>query len=142
MGKILCGFVGIGKSTVSKIDKNIKCYDLDPTYFTKNEGWEDIYIDCALGLSKEYDYVFLTTYVQVMERLNARGIEWWLVYPSADQKIDYKKRAIERCSPKEFVEGFFGKWDDHIRDVECIPCKHKIQLSYGEHLTDALTKIK
>ncbi len=106
MGKILCGFVGIGKSTVAKIDKNIKCYDLDSTYFKKNEGWEDVYIDCAVGLSKEYDYVFLTTYVSVMERLNARGVDWYLVYPSIDQKVEYKQRAIDRRSPKEFVEGF------------------------------------
>ena len=68
MGIIISGFSNIGKSHISK-NKNISCFDLDTTYFKKlpDTNWEEVYVECARGLSEIYDYVFITTYMKPLE---------------------------------------------------------------------------
>ena len=77
MGVIISGFSNIGKSYISK-NSNISSFDLDTTYFKKLPGsnWEEVYVECARGLSQIYDYVFITTYMKPLEIMNERSIKY------------------------------------------------------------------
>ena len=143
MGVIISGFSNIGKSYVFK-DKSVKCFDFDTTYFKKKEGtnWEEVYVECARGLSEIYDYVFITTYTRPLEIMNERGIKYYLIYPDRSLKEEYRQRAISRGSDNEFVEGFFSRWDSHISDCERNSCPNKIILKSGEYLSDVVEQCK
>jgi hypothetical protein len=143
MGIIISGFSNIGKSHISR-NKNISCFDLDTTYFKKlpDTNWEEVYVECARGLSQIYDYVFITTYTKPLEIMNEKGIKYYLIYPERNLKEEYKKRAISRGSNKDFTEGFFSRWDKHIDDCERNTCPNKIILKSNEYLSDILDRIK
>mgnify|MGYP003299809302 CR=1 FL=1 len=143
MGVIISGFSNIGKSYISK-NSNISSFDLDTTYFKKLPGtsWEEVYVECARGLSDIYDYVFITTYGEPLQIMNKRGIKYYLVYPERELKEEYKQRAISRGSDKDFIEGFFSRWDKHIDDCEKNSCSNKIVLKSGEYLSDVLERCK
>ena len=141
MGVIISGFSNIGKSYISK-NSNISSFDLDTTYFKKLPGsnWEEVYVECASGLSEIYDYVFITTYGEPLHIMNKRGIKYFLVYPERELKEEYKQRAISRGSDKDFIERFFSRWDKHIDDCEKNSCSNKIVLKSGEYLSDVLKR--
>lgn len=140
MGVIVSGFSNIGKSYI-KNNNVVNCIDLDSHYFNKVDGWISVYVDCLLSLKETYDYVFITTHGDILNELNKRNIEYYLVYPERDLKEEYRKRAINRGSDKEFVEGFFKSWDRHIDDCIKNKCKNKIVLKSNEYLSDVIKYI-
>lgn len=141
MGVIISGFSNIGKSSLGKF-KNANYIDLDTCYFNKIDNWVNIYIECILALKEKYDYVLITTYGDVLHELNKRNIEYYLVFPKKELKEEYKKRAIKRGGDKEFVEGFFSRWDIHIDDCINNKNKNKIVLNENEYLSDIILNIK
>lgn len=140
MGVIVSGFSNIGKSSLKKY-KDICCIDLDTCYFNKIDNWVNVYIECILALKEKYDCVLITTYGDVLQELNKRNIKYYLVYPKRELKEEYQQRAIRRGSDKDFIEGFFSRWDSHIDD--CINNKNnnKIVLDKNEYLSDVIEKI-
>ena len=85
MGVIISGFSNIGKSYLIK-NKNINCIDFDTCYFKKINNWINIYVECVLALKEKYDYVLITTYGEILNELNKRNIEYYLVYPKRELK--------------------------------------------------------
>ena len=140
MGKIISGFSNIGKSSLKKY-KDINYIDFDTSYFRKEDGWVDMYIECLLALQEKYDYVLITTYMDVLEELNRRNIEYYLVYPERELKEEYRRRAIQRGSDSEFVNGFFSRWDKHISACDSIDTPYKYILKSNEYLADIIDKI-
>lgn len=141
MGVIISGFSNIGKSYLIK-NKNINCIDFDTCYFKKIDNWVNIYVECVLALKEKYDYVLITTYGEVLNELNKRNIEYYLVYPKRELKEEYRNRAIKRGSDKDFIEGFFSRWDTHIDDCIKNKNKNKIVLNENEYLNDVIYQIK
>ena len=137
MGKIISGFSNIGKSTLSN-NKNYKVIDFDTHYFRKEGDWVEMYIECMLALQEKYDFVFITTYGDVLKVLNERGIEYTLIYPRMELKDEYKQRAISRGSDDEFVNGFFSRWEKHISDCENNNVPKKIILESNQYLSDVI----
>ncbi len=140
MGKIISGFSNIGKTYLMKSGK-YNCYDFDTTWFKKVPQWEEVYVECLLALQDKYDYVFTTTHGVVLELLNKKKVEYYLVYPERHLKEAYRKRAIERNSPEDFVIGFFSRWDMHIDDCEKNKYPQKIILKENEYLSDIIDKL-
>lgn len=141
MGKIISGFSNIGKSSLMK-SKSVNCIDLDTCYFNKIDGWVDIYIECILALQNKYDYVLITTYGDVLKKLNKMNIEYTLIYPEKSLKLEYKKRCIDRKSDADFINGFFSRWEQHIDDCENNPNKNKIILKSNQYLSDVIGLIR
>ena len=141
MGVIISGFSNIGKIYLIK-NKNINCIDFDTCYFKKIDNWVNIYVECVLALKEKYDYVLITTYGEVLNELNKRNIEYYLVYPKRELKEEYRNRAIKRGSDKDFIEGFFSRWDTHIDDCIKNKNKNKIVLNENEYLNDVIYQIK
>lgn len=140
MGKIISGFSNIGKSTLKK-SKSINCIDLDTCYFKKIDGWVDIYIECILALQDKYDYVLITTYADVLDKMNKLNIDYILIYPERTLKTEYKNRCIARGTNNDFINDFFSKWDKHISYCENNPNKNKIVLKSNQYLSDAIDLI-
>lgn len=141
MGIIVSGFSNIGKSSLKNF-RDINYIDLDTCYFNKIDNWIDIYIDCALALREKYDYVLITTYDGVLQELNKKGINYYLVYPKKELKEEYRQRAINKGSDKAFVDSFFSRWDSHINDCIKNKNKNKIILNENEYLSDVILSIK
>ncbi len=140
-GVIVCGFFGIGKSSVSKYRPDIKFYDLDAKAFVKQPGWEKIYVDCALALRKDYDIVAIKSSDKVMHLLNEKGIKYYLVYPNRFAKRDFMERAIKNKYSREWIEAFFLEWDRYLEEVEEEDCENKVVLQSGEYLSDIVDRL-
>ncbi len=141
MGIIISGFSNIGKSFLTQ-NKNVNCIDMDTRYFNKIDDWVNIYIECILALKEKYDYVLITTYGDVLQKLNKKNIKYYLVYPQKELKEEYRNRAIKRGSDIDFIDGFFSRWNEHIND--CIKNKNenKIILNKNEYLSDIIKNIE
>ena len=107
---IVIGYPGVGKSTVAK--RNDVYVDFDSSMFPKKDGWEEEYVNNAIGLSKQGHIVFVSAHKKVQDLLFDCGERVVVVYPSLtlhDFWIDklrdrYEithsesdKRALMRC---------------------------------------------
>ena len=54
----------------------------------------NIYVECVLALKEKYDYVLITTYGEVLNELNKRNIEYYLIYPIDDCNKNKNKNKI------------------------------------------------
>lgn len=54
----------------------------------------NIYVECVLALKEKYDYVLITTYGEVLNELNKRNIEYYLIYPIDDCIKNKNKNKI------------------------------------------------
>lgn len=140
-GTIVCGFFGVGKSSVAKYRPDIKFYDLDAKAFVKQDGWQNLYVDCALGLTHDYDIVCLKSSDKVMRRLNQLGQKYYIVYPNRFAKRDFMERAIKNKYPRKFIEQFFSNWERYIQEIEDEDCPNKIVLQSGEYLSDIVDRL-
>jgi len=144
-GIIISGFAGIGKTGFLEhfphlADKRV--FDLSSTYFRKNEGWEKVYCDLIETISKEYDYVFVSTHSMVIDELLARGTKFYIVYPRRYCKDEYVQRFLKRGSSKEYVAKFIKNWDHFIQMLDDVKSDKKIELRSGQYLSDVLHKLK
>ena len=68
---IICGYQGVGKSSLSNVDK--ECIDLESGNFwvdgKRNDNWYIIYCNIALNLSKQGYVVFLSSHKVVRDYL-------------------------------------------------------------------------
>ena len=65
----------------------------------------NIYVECVLALKEKYDYVLITTYGEVLNELNKRNIEYYLIYPMDDcNKNKNKNKMILSDSTRQTVE--------------------------------------
>ena len=144
-GIIISGFAGIGKTGFLEHfpeEREKKVFDLSSTYFRKNEGWEKVYCDLIEALSKEYDYVFVSTHNMVIDELLARGTKFYIVYPRRYCKDEYIERFLKRGSSKEYVVKFIKNWDYFIDMLDNVESDNKIELRSGQYLSDVLYKLK
>ena len=140
-GVIVCGFFGIGKSSVTQYRPDVKFFDLDAKYFIKQPGWEKIYVECAIALKNEYDIVCLKSSDKVMNLLNKLNEKYYLVYPNRYAKRDFMERAIKNKYSREWIENFFSRWEQYIEEVEQEDSANKIVLQNGEYLSDIVDRL-
>ncbi len=140
-GVIVCGFFGIGKSSVNFYRPDVKFYDLDAKFFKKQPGWEKIYVDCAMALTYDYEIVCIKSSDKCMHLLNQLGQKYYLVYPNRIAKRDFMERAIKNHYPREFITEFFSNWERYIEEIEDEDCPNKIVLQSGEYLSDIVDRL-
>jgi len=112
----------------------------------RNPSFPQNYIDhikCKLESGK-YDYIFVSSHASVREALDAAGIDFTIVYPSADLMAEWVGRCFIRdkngesgCNPDVLLEN----WYQWLGECEITGCTHKeIRLKAGEHLSDYLKR--
>lgn len=140
-GVLVCGFFGIGKSSVNKYRPDVSFYDLDAKYFQKQPGWEKIYVECALALREVYDIVALKSSDKVMNRLTELGETFYIVYPSRYAKREFMERAVKNNYSREWIHSFFSKWETYIEEIEQEDTTNKMVLQSGEYLSDIVDRL-
>ena len=144
-GIIISGFAGIGKTGFLEHFpeyRNKKVFDLTSTHFRKNEGWEKFYCDLIESVSKEYDYVFVSTHNTVISELISRGVKFYIVYPKHYCRDEYIERFVKRGSSEEYIKKFYKNWDYFISMLENVKHENKIELRTGQYLSDVIARLR
>lgn len=143
MKTIICGFSGIGKSTVAKNQSNV--LDFESSVFSHklngetNSDFPDNYVDELMKVmsDKKYDYYLVSCHKSVRDELKARGLKYMIILPYRDCENEYMKRWVRRGSDIDFITKMSERWDAMIDSCvkDTVP---KIYLDEHEYLSDIL----
>jgi hypothetical protein len=146
---IICGFSGVGKSTAEQKHNNVVDFEssafshfFDPQKMgEKNPEFPRNYIDalCELVDKGKGSIYLLSCHQEVRDELKARGIDYIIVMPSADQKNEYLKRWLKRGSSVEFIKMMREKWLPMICSCQNDEAP-KIFLGENEYIDDVLPR--
>lgn len=147
MSTIICGFSGIGKSTVEQKNKRILDFEsssyshfyLYDNKVSKNADFPKNYIDRLEKLieTNEADYYLLSCHEEVRNELKARGLKYIIVLPYWECKNEYIKRWFRRGSDIDFITKMDKHWEVMINS--CVKdTAPKIYLGEHEYLSDIL----
>lgn len=129
---IICGFAGIGKSTLAKKVNGV--VDLESTPF--NKDWNK-YIDVAEHMDRQGYTVLLSCHKELREKLQERNIQYICVLPNKELKDEYMKRYSDRASGLDFIEKMYEYWDFYCNSLEN---ESIVILQSGEYLADIFKK--
>lgn len=105
-GKIICGFAGIGKSTLARNCSGV--VDLESTPFEKD--WAR-YAMVARHMAENGYTVLLSCHKEIREELY-NG--YYLAIPRNLDKADYIKRYRDRGNNEEFIKKIEENWDSYL----------------------------
>lgn len=131
---IICGFAGIGKSTMCK--KHAGWIDLESTPFNKDF---DKYIQIAQHMDKQGYNVMLSCHAQLRQKLHQLNIEYVLVMPQSNLKNEYIERYKTRGNSEAFIENLNQCWGEYTSPYDWETPKY---LHSNEYLEDILIKQK
>lgn len=135
MSLIICGFPGVGKSTIAT--QNNKIVDHESRKYEKTIGWERNYINDCKKLLIESKIVLMTTHDSVRKMLKLKDMQYYLVYPDKSLKDEYLLRYRSRGSSQEFIESLDKNWDNYLRSMdEDTGCIERVVLKRNEFLKD------
>ncbi|AFC21882.1 hypothetical protein GAP32_429 [Cronobacter phage vB_CsaM_GAP32] len=139
MAKIICGFPGIGKSTVVKNDSTV--IDLDSAAYSKIKTFPLNYLTAILQAEADgYEYILISTHNSVRNMLKNMGMKYTNVYPEIDLGEEYIDRYRERGSPESFINFLEENWDDFIFELQYDESDY-IELEPGQFLSDVIKNI-
>lgn len=107
--RIICGFAGIGKSTLAKNKANY--VDLESTPFDKD--W-DRYIKVAVHMANNGYTVLMSCHKELREKLHSKNVCYLLALPSKDSKDEYIQRYKNRKNTEEFIQLLSDNWYDFL----------------------------
>lgn len=147
MTKVIAGFPGVGKSYIAKENTELLVLDSDSSDFSwlepgvRNPDFPKNYIKHIKANIGIADIIMVSTHSVVREALKDADIEYTLVYPNADLKLEYIKRYIKRESPDAFTRYIAVNWNDFIKELEedDFPT---IELRAGEYLKDIIPYLR
>lgn len=125
---IVCGFAGIGKSTLCKMKAS--WIDLESTPFEKD--WER-YAKVAMHMDKQGYNVMLSCHAELRTLLHVKGARYYVVLPFFDLKEEYLNRYRKRGNDPAFVESIKKNWDKYTENFEW---EYPVYLRAGQHLSD------
>ena len=143
MKTIICGFSGIGKSTVAKNQSNV--LDFESSVFSHKLNGEididfpDNYVDELMKVmsDEKYDYYLVSCHKSVRDELKRRGLDYIIVLPTKSQRNEYLKRWLKRGSLMSFIKSMNRRWEYLIQSCEEDDAV-KIYLNNNEYLSDIL----
>lgn len=140
MPKVICGFPGVGKSTL--FNSGLKCTDSDSSKFDKADFPRN-YIEHIKQqmLRNDLDYIFVSSHDTVRTALIREGIAYTLVYPSLTLKDEYIKRYEQRGSPASFIKLMGDNWTNFIVGCADQTGCSRVVLQSGQFLGDVLDRL-
>lgn len=106
---IICGFAGIGKSTMAK--KVAGVIDLESTPFDKD--WKR-YVKVARHMADNGYTVLLSCHEGLRAELNVQGVKYTVAMPPEDDREAYLKRYKDRGNREDFVNMMDDKWSEFL----------------------------
>ena len=154
--KVYACFTGLGKTYASKILDN--SIDLESTLFKwiynenvdveslkgsinreLNKDWPNNYIEEILNSIGKYEYIFISLNVpEVFEVIENLGVEYKIILPSKEDKLDLLKRLKKRNNNQNFINSIDEKFDeilDYYKDY-----KNVVYLKANQFLLDYIKK--
>jgi len=141
-GLIICGFPGVGKSSVIKTKINDNLLDSDSSTFDKSK-FPDNYIEHIKENISDGKTILASSHDVVRDALIENKLPFFLVYPDKSLKKEYLKRYTDRGSPVKFntlMEENFEKWAKQCDDIDN-KLVTKIKLKSGQYLSDVMDEI-
>ncbi len=137
-GKVICGFPGVGKSTLFKElkDSKYKVLDSDSSTFDKKD-FPSNYIEHIKEKTKEGYTILASSHKEVRDALIKEEMLFTLVYPDKSLKDEYLARYKERGSPQSFIDLLDKNWDTWVGQCDDLDSKYvsKVKLDTGEFVT-------
>lgn len=115
---IICGFPGVGKTTMARASQWI---DLESTPFQKDF---ETYARVAKHMSDNGYNVMVSTHTELLYQFEKIGVPYTVVVPSLEEKIEYRKRYDARGNSWQFIEYVTENWDQWIGNI----VNHKSEL--------------
>lgn len=109
---IICGFPGVGKSTMAK--RSIKWVDLESTPFGKI--WS-LYAAVAKHMSNNGYTVMVSTHEALLEELEMQGVCYTVVIPPVTDKSTYIRRYEKRGNTEDFIKFLDANWEQWLDDI-------------------------
>lgn len=145
---IICGFPGVGKTSVANNRKNI--LDAESSAFSwnwnpeepqkgreRNPEFPHNYIRFIKENMEKYDVILVSTHKAVRDALIYEGISFISVIPELNCKNEYMIRYLQRGSSIEFIEDLYENWARYIENIvdDGFPV---IWMEKGKYLKDVL----
>jgi hypothetical protein len=122
---IICGYQGIGKSTIAG---QLYTIDLESSNFyidgERDENWYKAYANIAHHLSEQGYIVFTASHKLFREYMNLHGIEFVTVSPALELKDEWVEKLNQRYladrSEKNYRAYINAKisYEDNVRDLQ------------------------
>ena len=139
---VISAFPATGKTYLQGKKTGLKIMDSDSSQYSwiqkgvRHPKFPQNYIDHIKKYFDKADIILVSSHKIVREALVKNGIDFFLVYPSEEQKEEYLSRCEERGSDSQFILMLEDKWEEFISDCRCQEnCKHII-LKSGQYLSD------
>lgn len=132
MKPIICGFAGIGKSTLARRCPGV--IDLESTPFNKN--W-DMYINVALHMQKQGYLVLVSCHEELRKELAKREVDYVVAVPVSEEREEYVRRYKYRGNTEGFINLLYSNFNDWISDIWSTEDSKKIW-TIEKYLEDSL----
>lgn len=116
---IICGFPGIGKSTLAKFSNWV---DLESTPFEKD--WIR-YAKVAKHMSDNGYNVMVSTHPQLLEQFEQMEVRYTVVIPPIDDLKIYLNRYKRRENDESFIALLEKEWENWLRDIITFTSRNK-----------------
>lgn len=144
MATVICGFPGVGKTTLFNQlkEQGIRVLDSDSSQFPK-DGFPANYIEHIEKAIAEDNIVLVSTHAEVRAALAAKGIHYILARPAnIEQKEEYLQRYRDRGSSAFFLELMDNNWKKFFSDVKNDMNAEHFVLLPNEYLIDIMTYLE
>lgn len=122
---IICGYQGIGKSTIAG---QLYTIDLESSNFyidgERDENWYKVYANFARHLSEQGYIVFTASHKLFREYMNSQGIGFVTVSPSLELKDEWIAKLEERYNTDRTEKNYRAymnakiSYEDNVRDLQ------------------------
>lgn len=138
--KIICGFAGIGKSTLFKDEQFSSQYtvlDSDSSKFDR-KFFPHNYIKHIKDNIGTADYIFTSCHKEVIDALIREGLKFVIVYPSINRRSEFINNYRNRGNDQNFINKLISNWEIWINDIIKREDCYTHCLLNGEYLIDAI----
>ena len=146
--RIISGFPGIGKSfyfethkeTTLDSDSSSFSWTLEEGKKVRNPDFPTNYIEHIKENIGKYEFIFVSTHIEIREALQENCIFFYLVYPARNRKNEFLQRYQDRGSSDSFIKLISDNWDKWLDECESwnIGCK---QIHMKLNIEDEIDKI-
>ena len=122
IGRVICGYQGVGKSSISGVRNGI--VDLESSNFyvdgVRPDNWVSIYVNIVGNLIGQGFDVFCSAHPAIREELTKRNIKYTIITPSVNIKAGWLERLSDRYKQipseknKRALEGARNNYEEDV----------------------------